>query len=199
MPNGVLTNYVDEVTTPSQGRVRAVRMPTGQYQYQDPDLRITRTYPDGSQRVLHDLFIRFDKGIDALTFDFEKRQLFDSFGVQTPFVALGYPKGGVRTSFINKDWRHVPLTIDPRKITPAPNQEIVEKITFVDSEGKVFTKTYSMGYGKKYDLTRTKTRFVQDAKRAKGIEWEEKVTTDELKQHVLHRQFLLKTTITRRL
>lgn len=194
----VPTEPVDVVISPSKGRAHAVRTGPKTVAFQDPDMVIQRTLPDGRVITLRNLFINRESAINRLTYDFERNRVVDSVGVTVAAKHLGLPAVGRVAQYTTLDAKWIPLKVDPRKYIPAANEEIVERIVFIGRDGKLIREETSYSLGKKYDRSKRGGWFVDRAKKALGKEPEEKVTTPELKRAVVHRQFLIKRLTTRR-
>ncbi len=190
---GLPPQYFDVPISDSRGRVRAVRTGPKTYAYQDPDLKVLRVYQDGTTRTLSNLFISREPAIDRLAFDFQRNTVVDSFGNSVGLRHLGLPSSGRVTDYNIWTVKWMPLPTDPRRYIPGPNEEIVEKVIFVDRNGKLVVSYSSSGRGFKYDRSKTGGWWVDKAKKAAGLEPGEKATTRELKRAQIHREFVIKT------
>jgi len=197
IPVGPL-GYNEIVLEPSQGRVRAIEI-GGRIQFQDPDLVVAREYPDG--RIvsgIRNLFTRTTDSVTRLRFDYGAGRLEDSFGKRVPVTSVKIPDRGVTFQFRFQEATWSPLGVDPRRFTPGPNQEIVERVVFLDRDGNLIVENFSYGLGSKYDRTKTGAKWRYAAARALGEESDpgpgNRLTTAELQKAVLEREFLVKTT-----
>ena len=188
----VPTLPTDVVISPSQGRVRAVRTGPKTLAFQDPDMVLQRTQPDGKIITLRNLFINRETAINRLTYDFQRNRVVDSVGVSVAAKHIKLPLAGRVVQYGVLDAKWIPLDVDPRKYIPAANEEVLERITFVDRQGNLVIEYKSYGLGKKYDRSKGGGCFVDRAKKALGREPEDKVTTKELQRAVVQRQFVLK-------
>ena len=193
MVTGLTGQPFDVPITESKGRVRAVRTGPKTIAYQDPDYKVLRVYPDGTTRTLHNLFISREPAIDRLVFDFKSNKILDSFGNSVGLRHLGIPSVGRVTDYKVMTVKHMPMIGDPRRFIPASNQEIVERVVFVDKNGKLIVSRTSWGLGQKYDRSKRGGWWIDKAKKAAGLEPGEKATTRELKRAQIHREFVVKT------
>lgn len=192
MVTGITLIPEDVVITPSQGNVRAVRTGPKTIAFQDPDLVIQRTLPDGRVIQIRNLFISREPAIDRLKYDFDRNRIVDTFGTTVGTKHIGLPTAGRVVDYKTLTATWSPLTTDPRKYIPAANEEVVERVVFMNREGKLVTEHTSYGLGRKYDRSKTGWWWAGKAKEALGIEPGEKVTTKELQRAVVHREFVVK-------
>ena len=181
----------------SKGRVRAVRTGPRTIAYQDPDYRVLRVYPDGTTKTLTNLVIAREPAIDRLTFDYQSNTVVDSYGNSVGLRHLGIPSTGRVADYKVWSVKWMPMTTDPRRYIPGPNEEIVERVIFVDRDGKLIVSRTSWGRGQKYDRSKRGGWWVDKAKKAAGLEPGEKATTRELKRAQIHREFVIKTVVPR--
>jgi len=156
-------------------------------------MKVLRVYPDGTTRTLSNLFISREPAVERLVFDFKKQAIVDSYGNTVGVRHLGLPSTGRVTDYAVWSAKWMPLTTDPRRYTPSPNQELVEKVIFIDRNGKLVTSYTSYGLGGKYDRAKQGGWWVDAAKKAAGFEPGEKATTRELRRAQVHREFVIKT------
>ncbi len=191
--------FVDELIGESEGRVRAVRLGRGRWGFQDPDIVVRRTFSDGSTRIIRNVFIGRSDAISRLAFDFEGNRLVDSFGRNPSISSLKLPLRGESFTFQGgavSEWK--PLDVDPRRIRPDVNQEIVERVVFVNRDGSLTVRNYSYGRGERYDRSLTGTKWRADAARALGETSDpgegKRRPTRELSAAMAAREFLIRTT-----
>lgn len=186
-----MPDYTDEVLDEGGERVRAIRMQDGTYRYQDPDRAILRTDAEGS-RVIRNGFIAAEDGIARLQFNFDSGQLEDSFGTGVGVGALNMPKRGVTVDYVEASATYSPLGGNPESVRPDANQEIIERVYFVDRDGNIITLETSYGLGQIYDPTKSGGRWRRAASEALGLPENSRAPTSELKEAELNREFLIK-------
>jgi len=184
--------WKDRVIVPSKGRVKAVYSRGKIVGYQDPDIVFQRTYADGTIRPYRNPFIGREFAVDRLHYDYDQRGVFDSFGNRVGIANLGIPARGRVTDYKTLQVRWNKLTIDPRRFRPTGDQEIVERVIFIDREGRLRLVRTSYGRGKRYDRSKYGGRWRSWASRAMGLPDNARVTTQELQKAVLHKEFIIK-------
>ena len=164
---------------PRDLRVRIVRDRQGRVVgFQDPDKR--------------SIFISRKDAIPRLRHSIERNRIEDSFGNEVGVGALGLPGRGIDVAFKAKMASYKPLPTDPRTYNPKPNQEIVERTTFITREGKLVTSETSYGLGEKYDPSKTGGRWRRAASKAVGAGEGKRLPTSDLQRAVAHREFIIK-------
>jgi len=189
--------FIDRIVRPSEGRVRAVRVRPGVVQYQDPDVRFERTYRDGRVVQITNPFMTQKNAIARLRFDFDRNRVLDSYGEPVAARYLGIPSSG-RVSerrVFNLTWDRLP--VDPRRYTPAGNEEIIERLVLVDRKGNIFTRETSYGLGQKYDRALRGGWYRAQTSRALELEEGKRVETRDLQKAIIHREFIVKRLVPR--
>jgi hypothetical protein len=163
-----------------QARVRAVRNREGRFiGFQDPD--------QGGR------FITRQEALSRLSFSVERGEVLDSFGNGVGVGAVKLPGRGVDVTYQTRAAEYKPMTVDPARFTPNPNQEIVERNVFMTKDGKLVTSETSWGLGKKYDPAKYGGRWRQSASDALGLDKAKRLPTRDLERAVLMREFIVKT------
>jgi hypothetical protein len=182
---------------PSRGRVRIVDFGGGRYGFQDPDAVSLYQRPDGSVFTVQNPFVGNMFATQRVTYEPELGFLSDSLGNRVPIGALRMPGGGSVVDYktVKAVWE--PLGVDPRSFTPTHNQEIVERVVFLDAEGRLQTLNLSYGEGEKYDRSKTGEKWRWFATKMTGEDADpgegNRTDTRELQKHVVVREFLVKT------
>jgi hypothetical protein len=185
-----------ELLSESRGRTRIVDMGRGNYQFQDPDYAALMQRPDGSTFVERNVFIGNAYAVEHLAYNYDLGFVADSFGTRVPLAALAFPKRGTVVEYktLTATWK--PLDKDPRQFKPNANQEIVERVIFMDGHGNLQTLDMSYGKGKKYDRSKTGEKWRYFAGRMAGEEEDpgagNRLSTRELQKNVVSREFLVK-------
>lgn len=192
MPYDPITGITTEVYTPSRGRSRVVKKAGRVVGYQDPDLVMKYTQPDGKVTWGRNLFVSREVAVERLTYNFKINRVQDSFGRSVGVANLGLPVTGRIAEYKTMDVTWKPLTTDPRRFKPTGNQEVVERTVFVDRNGNLRLVRTSYGRGKKYDKSKYGGRWRSAASRALGLDPGERVTTAELEKAVVKREFIVK-------
>jgi len=196
IPVGPL-GYNEIILEPSRGRTRIVETRPGVFQYQEPDEVKAREYADGRIVIIRNEFVRLGQAYRGLSYDFETSRLKDGFGNRAPISAIGLPARGETHKFVNVSATWRPLEGAVTRFRPAGNQEIIERVWFVNRDGSIFKQDFSYGRGEKYDRTQTGSKWRYRAAQAMGETSDpgpgSRMTTDELKKAVLRREFLVKT------
>jgi len=185
------------IINPSKGRVRSVQLGGGRIGFQDPDLVYQQMRPDGRIVTIRNVFISREPAIERLTFNFGTNRINDSLGQQVGVGNLGLPTTGRIAEYKIQTSTWMPLGVDPRRYRPAVNEEIIERVIFVDREGRLRVVRTSYGLGEKYDLSKYGGRWRSWASRALGLPEDERLTTEKLKKAQVSREFILKRTIPR--
>ena len=187
--------WKDEAIVSSKGAVKAVYHRGKLIGYQDPDAVFRRTYPDGRVTTYRNPFIGREFAVDRLHYDFNQRGVFDSFGNRVGVANLAIPGAGRVTDYKTLQARWFKLTTDPRRFSPASNQEVIERVIFVDREGRLRLVRTSYGLGQRYDRSKYGGRWRSWASRALGLPDDARVGTQELQKAVLHKEFIVKTLV----
>jgi hypothetical protein len=167
----------DEITP---GRVRIVRNSIGKFiGFQDPD--------EGGR------FISRQAALGRLTYNDTQSMLEDSFGQYAGVGAIGLPGRGVSVGYTKKAATYNPLGVDPLRFTPASNQEVIERVVFVNKEGKLITLETSYGLGKRYSSNKSGGRWRQAATEALGVKEGERLPTADLQRAVVYKEYIIKT------
>lgn len=168
-----------EQETPAEPGVRIVRDEEGVfYGFQDADTG---------------RFISRQDALGRLVYSIEQGALLDSFGNTAGVGSIALPNRGVQVTYANVTADYMPLTTDPLTYTPESNQEIVERVIFVNQDGTLSTLQTSYGLGTMYDPNLTGGRWRRGASQALGLDESERLPTADLERAVIYREFELKT------
>jgi hypothetical protein len=161
------------------GRVKVIRDKSGQVRgFQDPDTG---------------QFISRKDAIARVSFDAEKAEITDSFGNPVGVGALRIPKAGVSVAFKAKQAEYKPIVVDPSSYTPGANEEIIERLVFLGTDGKLVVKDISYGLGTRYDPNKKGGAYRMRASEALGKEPGERLPTRDLDKALLSQEFMIKT------
>lgn len=192
MPISAYPDYTEVPIIRSKGRVKAIYKEGRFVGFQDPDIYIERTYADGTVTRYRNPFVGREAGITRIHYDFDANELRDSFGNAVGVAQLAFPKAGTDIAYIQRRVRWLPYTGDITRYIPKPNEEIVERVVFVRSDGEVRMVPTKYGMGKKYDPSKTGGRWRAAASRSLGLPEDVRATTAELQKAVLHKEYLIK-------
>ena len=161
-------------------QVRVVRSSDGRFiGFQDPAL--------GSR------FISRAEALGRLTFSVETSDLVDSFDNHVGVGSIRMPSSGIEIGYKIRTVTDLPLTSDPSIFNPDPNQQIVERVVFVKSDGTLTTMETSYKLGQAYDPASTGGRWRQSASEALGLKEGERLPTADLQRAVVLKEFFVRT------
>ena len=163
-------------------RVRIVRDSSGRVVgFQDPDNR--------------NQFIARSDAVDRVRYNTEAAQIEDSFGNNVGVAALALPGRGVTVGYKNGATVYKSFQGDITGFDPQPNQEIVERVIFINQDGTLRVVNISYGYGQKYDPASKAAGglWARGAADALGLKEGERLPTTDLKQAEVLREFIIKT------
>lgn len=160
-------------------RVRAVRDASGRViGFQDPD--------QGNR------FITRDQALNRLRYDPSQEQILDSFGNPVGAGSLAFPERGFSVATRSRFVNYRAGGDDPMLIRIRTGEELVEQVTFVDRNGRVYTVEHSFGKGRSYDPTVKGGWFRQKASEALGLRENERIPTRDLERAVVRRDYIVK-------
>lgn len=161
-------------------RVRVVKDQTGRIVgYQDPDF--------------NNRFITRDEAIIRMKFNVETSEIIDSFGRSVGEGVFAYPLRGRTVTFVEREARYIPLTEHPLRFRPASNQEIVERVTVIGKDGKLYSFETSYGLGVKFSEHKYGGRYRQKISDALELPENERLPTSDLQRAVINVEYLVKT------
>lgn len=162
-------------------RVRIVRDKSGNISgFQDPDDR--------------NRFITKTEAVSRLSYDFKIESITDSFGNTMESGGLAAPLKGFDYVFTRVSVHWTPIDVPVERVVPGPNQEIVERVTFIDRDGNLIVHETSYGLGQRYDETKYGGRWRHFASQALGEDSSARLPTEDLQKAVAYKEYLLKTT-----
>jgi len=138
-------------------------------------------------------FMSRAEAVPRLRYNVERGELEDSFGEFAGVGSIRMPERGVEVGYVLKVAAYKPLDTSPLNFRPAPNQELVEHIVFVDAEGKLITLETSFGLGKRYEPNLYGGRWRQAASEALGVADSKRLPTKDLERAVVQKYYSVKT------
>lgn len=197
MPIPASPDYVDQVITPTAGNVRAISMGAGRTAFQDPDMVVRRVYPDGSTRLIQNMFISREAAIGRLRYNEPLGRVIDSRGRIVGVGSLRLPATGRVWNYGRQTARWKPMRTITEGYRPKSNQEIIERLVLIDKDGRLRIVQTSYGRGRPYNSEKRGRWWLGETLNAAGMSKPEGRLSEDaykrLQETVVNRQFILKT------
>lgn len=161
--------------------------------------RLTRVSRDAEGRFIGfrdpvtGRFVSKKDALPSLRMNIDRGIIQDSFGNRVDPGSLGIPKRGIVHDFGTGEFRYRPGPLDPTKIDPRSDQDIIERLTLHDQKGNLYTVEASSGLGNKYRPEFTGGWFRAKTAEALGLPEDARLPTKDLKKAVVHREIIIRT------